>query len=124
MQVRMINLNCEANEYKFDMSAITEQEWIDMARDICWENKEYAKALTLNGVKNVVRDNKSKFKVFYQDSSWHELEYRLDVFGRSSRNYQDFVSKLFQDIMAKHYGEEYLMALDAKLAEINPIIKE
>ena len=124
MQTRFINLNCDANEYKFDMSKISNQEWIDMAHTIVLAKGQRIKALELQGIKVVVRDNKTKFKIFFQDSTYHEHEYHLDVFGRISRNYKDIVSELLQETMEHHYGQEYRDALDKKLAELNPAIQK
>ena len=116
MQTRLINLNCKEKEYKFNMSAISEQDMKNLAYNIVLIKGENVKNLTLNGYKVVIRDNKAKFKLFYQDSFYHELEYYLDEFGRANKNYQDIISELWQDLMRKYYGKEYDDALKAKLS--------
>ena len=122
MQTKIMDLNCGIN--KFSMSVITEKEWIDMAHAIVLAKGDRAGKLELKDVKVVVRENKAKFKVNFQDSTYHEHEYHLDIFGRASRNYQDVVSQLFQDVMEFHYHGDYKSALDAKLAEINATIEK
>ena len=124
MQKKLVNLNCGANEYKFDMSVISDQTWEDMAHNIVLAKGNYVKNLELTGFKIVIRDNKAKFKVFFQDGSYHEHEYHLDIFGRASRKYSDVVSELMQKVMTHYYGEEYSVALSNKLAELNAGIEQ
>ena len=114
MQARLIDLNCKDKEYEFNMSVLTENNWNNFAHNVVLAKGEYIKSLELNGYKVVIRDNKAKFKLFYKDSFYHELEYHLDCFGRVSKNYDDIVSSLFQDVMAEHYGEDYENALKLK----------
>ncbi len=118
MQTIVIDLNCKDKEYNFNMSVISEKEWNDFAHDIVLAKGEYIKDLELNGYKVVIRDNKAKFKLFYKDSCYHELEYHLDEFGRVSKNYGDVTSALFQDIMIEHYGEDYKKALRTKMSTV------
>ena len=122
MQVKIMDLNC--TEEKFNLSAISKQEWIDLAHHVILAKGERIKVLELKDVKVVVRENRAKFDVSFQDSDYHEHKYHLDAFGRVSRNYQDIVSQLFQDVMGVHYGEEYKTALNEKLAEINKAIEK
>ena len=90
----------------------------NLARNIVLVKCENVKNLTLNGYKVIIRDNKAKFKLFYQDSFYHEVEYNLDEFGRISKDYQDVVSELWQDVMRKYYAEEYEDALKKKLSSL------
>ena len=115
MKKAIIDLNCKDKEYKFSLSVITEKDWIDLAHAIVLNKGQNIKILTINGFKIVIRDNKAKVKIFYQDSYYHELEYHLDEFGRDSQNYEDEFSQLLQDVMSKHYGQEYKLALTSKL---------
>ena len=115
MQTRIIDLNCRDKEYKFNISVVSDDVWRNFAHDIVLAKGEYIKNLELNGYKVVIRDNKVKFKLFYKDSFYHELEYHLDEFGRISKNYQDIASTLWQDIMIGYYGEDYKKALRAKI---------
>lgn len=115
MKSAIIDLNCKDREYKFSLSVITEKDWVDFAHDVVLKKGENIKDLTINGLKVVIRDNQVKFKVFYQDSFYHEIEYHLDEFGRISKSYEDIVSKLFQNIMKKHYGKEYENVLASRL---------
>ena len=115
MKSAIIDLNCKDKEYKFSLSVITEKDWVDFAHDVVLKKGENIKDITLNGLKIVIRDNQVKFKVFYQDSFYHEIEYHLDEFGRISKRYEDIVSKLFQNIMKKHYGKEYENVLASRL---------
>ncbi len=114
MQTRIVDLNCKDKEYQFTMSIITDADWKEFAYDIILEMGVYIKEPELTGCKVVIRDNKAKLKVFFQDQAYHELEYRLDVLGRKSKNYQDVVSVLWREKMQKYYGEEY-----SKFVEVN-----
>ena len=98
------------------MSVISEQDIRNLAHNIVLVKGENIKNLVLNGYKIIIRDNKAKFKLFYQDSFYHEAEYHLDEFGRASKNYQDVVSNLWQDVMREYYGEEYDVALKKHLS--------
>ncbi len=124
MHSRIIDLNCSQNEYKFNISAIKEEEWVDMAHEIVLAKGENVKELELTGCKVVIRDNKAKFQVFFQDSSYHEHAYHLDVFGRASREYKDLVSLLFQDTMINYYGEEYQTDLEEKIDQTNQTVQQ
>ena len=119
MQLVLVNLNCDTNKYKFDMSAITEEEWNKLAHEIVLTKGQHVKILELKGAKVVIRDNKAKMKVFFQDGLYHEHEYHLDVFGRESRQYADVVSEMFQGLMASYYGDSYRIALKEKLSMDN-----
>ena len=122
MQSRIIDLNSDQNQYKFSISAIQEKEWSDMAHTIVLAKGQRVKELELTGFKVVIRDNKAKFQVFFQDGTYHEHAYHLDVFGRASRNYKDIVSELFQDVMTAYYGQEYQTALAEKVEQLNQTI--
>ena len=113
MQARIIDLNCRDKEYKFNLSVISEQEWRNLAHNIVLYKGQNIKILELNGYKIVIRDNKAKIKLFYQDTAYHELEYHFDEFGRPSKLYQDDVSEFMQEIMLCHYGAEYQKALES-----------
>lgn len=113
MQIKKINFN--SSQYKYDLSAVTDKDWLDFARDIALEKGDKANTIKLIDVKVVIRDNVAKFKVAYEDGSYHEYEYHLDEFGRISQNYQDEISALFQGIMSKHYGKGYDKALVTKI---------
>ncbi len=115
MKKAIINLNCKDKEYKYSLSVITEKDWVDFVHEVVLNKGENIKILTTNGFKIVIRDNKAKIKIFYQDSFYHELEYLLDEFGRVSKNYEDEISQLLQGIMRKHYGQEYDLDLASKL---------
>ena len=121
MQEKILDLNIK-DAYKFSLSVITDDEWKDMAHSIILEKGEILKNLKLLGFKVVIKDNKAKFKICFEDSSYHENEYHIDEFGRISKDYKDCVSYLIQDVMAQHYGKDYLLALSAKLdAKTNPV---
>lgn len=122
MKKAIIDLNCEDKDYKFSLSVITEKDWVDFAHEMVLNKGENALELTLNGFKVVIRDNKAKIKIFYQDSCYHETEYHLDVFGRISKDYNDEVSQLWQAIMRNHHGKEYDETLASKLKSFEETI--
>lgn len=114
MQTRVIDLNCKDKGYKFNLSVITEVDWRDFAYNVVLENDNCAKKIQFNGYKVVIRDNRAKVKIFYQDHAYHELEYRIDVLGRISKKYQDVVSVIWREMLQKYFGEEY-----SKFVELN-----
>lgn len=122
MKKAIIDLNCKDKDYKFNLSVVTENDWVDFAQAIVLNKGENVEGLQLNGFKVVVRDNKAKIKLYYQDLFYHELEYHLDEFGRNSKNYEDVVSVLFQSIMKKYYGAEYELELSNKLKSLDTTI--
>ena len=113
MQKKILDLN--DGNYKYSLSIISDSEWQDMAHTIVLTKGEYVKLLELLSFKVTIRENQAKFKICFQDSSYHEHEYHLDEFGRSSKQYRDCVSALLQEVMAKHFGNEYLAELSEKL---------
>ena len=119
MRTRIIDLNCKDKEYLFNMSRLTDKDWNDLAHSVVLAKGQNVKDLELNGYKVVIRDNKVKFKVFFQDGQYHEHEYHLDVFGRESRKYADIVSELFQSVMSRYYGKKYREALDERISMVN-----
>ena len=123
MNCKLLDLNCKDKEYKFNMSTVSEKDWLSFAHSVVLEKGENVKDLHITGCKIVIRDNKARFKVFYQDSNYHELEYHLDEFGRVSKKYQDIVSSLWQGVMSKYYGNEYNSQLELKLNLINQAVQ-
>ena len=124
MSLVVMNLNDKNEQHQFDMSVIHEEVWDNLAHDIVLAKGKQVNGLGLKSAKVVVRGNKAKLKICFQDDLYHEHEYHLDVFGRASRNYSDLVSEMFQDIMKHYYGEEYEVALNNKLEEVNQIAKK
>ena len=124
MPLVLMNLNEKNTSYQFDMSVIDEEIWSDMAHAIVLAKGKRMKLLELKSAKVVIRENKAKFKVCFQDDLYHEHEYHLDVFGRDSRDYLDLVSEMFQDVMKSYYGAEYEKALSQRLAEDKQIINK
>lgn len=118
MQTRIIDLNCKERNFEFNLSVLSGEEWEDIAHQIVLIKGEKVKCLELVGLKVVIRDNVAKFKAYYQDSAYHELEYHFSEFGRASKQYQDITSKIWQKTMFEHYGERYNNALEAKLNEV------
>ena len=123
MPLVLMNLNEKNSNHQFDISVIDEKVWTNLAYDIVLAKGKRVNTLELKSAKIVIRDNKAKFKICFQDDLFHEHEYHLDTFGRASRAYSDIVSEMFQDIMEHYYGEEYKVALDNKLEEVNQIEK-
>lgn len=119
MKKAIIDLNCKDRDYKFSLSVITENDWVAFAHAIVLNKGENVKDLQLNGFKVVVRDNKAKIKVYYQDTCYHELEYHLDEFGRVSKHYEDVISLLFQSVMQNYYGKEYCLEFERKLKSLD-----
>ena len=115
MQTKVIDINCKDKEYKFNISVVSDEDWEQFVYNVVLEKGDFDKKFEINGYKVVIRDNKAKVKIFYQDNAYHELEYRLDIFGRAVNKYEDFVSVLWQDVMTKYYGEEYQKAKYVKL---------
>ena len=122
MKKAIIDLNCKDRDYKFSLSVVTEKDWSDFVHEVVLNKGENIKILTTNGFKIVIRDNKAKFKVYYQDSFYHEIEYHIDMYGRASRDYSDSVSKLWQSIMVKYYGKEYQDSLSVILKPIEKTV--
>jgi hypothetical protein len=118
MNVRIINLNCAEKEYDFNMAVITDKDWAGFVNDVVFDRVSSANGLKINGAKIVLRDNHAKIKLFYQDSSYHEVQFLCDAFGRMSQRYSDNASKSFQSMMKKYYGIDYARALDKKLAKL------
>ena len=107
MQTRLIDLNCKEKNYEFNISVVTENDWKNFVYSVVLEKGEYIGNLEIKGFKVVIRDNKAKVKIFYQSNDYHEVEYHLDEFGRSSMNCCDNVSSIWQDVMLKYYGKKY-----------------
>lgn len=116
MTIYVLPLKCEGKEFKFDLYEIKNEDWEKFIVDIVFENLPNAKNVKINGAKVVIRDNKAKVSLFYLDdkNKYHDVLFRIDEFGRSSQDYKDTVSKVWQDLMYSYYGKKYKDALDAK----------
>ena len=115
MQIRMIPLNCREKEYLFDLSVISEERWCEFIQAIVQARVSCVENLKINGAKIVLRDNKVKLKLFYQDDSYHEVILYCDEFGRISKDYKDIISQIWQKMVASYYGESYEEELNLKL---------
>ena len=118
MQYIISDLNCNEKEYKFNLSNITEQEWTKFARDVLVACLPVLRGTKITGYRVKIRDNKAKVLICWKDEAYHEKEFHLDEFGRVSKNYQDIVSNIWQNVMSARFGEEYDNELNAKLSEL------
>ena len=119
MLLRIIPLNCREKEYAFNLSVITDDRWSKFVQDIVNARVYDIKNVKINGAKIVVRDNKAKVKLFYQDVDYHEVVLYFDEFGRISKEYKDVVSQIWQDMMSEYYGNKYVGMLNNKLGVSN-----
>ena len=117
MTIYVLPLKCEGMEFKFDLYEIKNEDWENFIVDIVFANLPDVSNVKINGAKVVIRDNKAKVSLFYMDAKnkYHEVLFRIDEFGRSSQDYKDSVSKVWQDLMFSYYGKKYKEALDSKL---------
>ena len=114
MAILIIPLKCEGKEFEFDLYKIADQHWEKFIKDIVFAKLPNAKNVKINGAKIIIRDNKAKVSLFYNDGNYHEVLLRLDEFGRISQEYKDEISKIWQDLMFDYYGKKYKDALDSK----------
>ena len=121
MVVACASLNCEDKDYGFNMSAITEADCEEFAIKYVYKEGKPVKGAHINGIKVIVRDNIAKIILYYQaEGSLHEFKASLDPFGMKSQNYQDEISKIWQTIMVRHFGNAYQNALNAMVVNVNP----
>lgn len=114
MTTLIIPLKCEGKDFKFDLYKISDQDWETFVNDIVFARLPNAKNVKINGAKVVIRDNKAKVSLFYNDGNYHEVLLKIDEFGRITQEYKDVISKIWQDLMFKYYGKAYKDALDSK----------
>ena len=118
MTTIIIDLNCDDKEYKFNLSNITKEEWTKFARDVLIARLPVLKGTRMTGFRVKIRDNIARVRIAWEDEAWHEKEYRLNEFGRPTRNYQDIVSNIWQNLMSARFGQEYVQELNVKLDEV------
>ena len=116
MQSIISDLNCSEKEYKFNLSDLTREEWTKFARDVLITCLPVLRGTRITGYRVKIRDNKAKVLICWKDEAYHEKEFHLDEFGRVSKNYQDVVSNIWQNIMSDHFGKEYNRVLSPKLS--------
>ena len=111
-------LNCRDKEYEFNLSVITDDDCKRFAFDYIISSNQMLNNYQVNGIKVIIRDNKAKIVLYYQcGGAIHEVKLILDVFGNKSQNYQDNISKIWQEIMIKHHGDKYKQKLDSIINE-------
>ncbi len=120
MQYFIMPLNCRDKHYDFDMVVVKDKDWIKFAKSVLLARTDGVSSVSLIGFKVIIRDNIARFKLFWQDVAYHELEFRLDPFGRDSKNYSDLISEIWQNIMSDYYGHKgYDIALERKMNNYN-----
>ena len=119
MQVRIIDLNCEDKKYKFNLSVVSQDVWLNFMKEVLISRIEFAKTVTITGFKVTIRDNVAKVLLCWKDDLYHEFSCHLDPFGRVSKDYKDIVSEIWQNIMNDYYGEEYQKSIPSKSESVN-----
>lgn len=120
--MNILNLNNETKKYKYYLSAIEKDDWMEFANQIIYQTAG------LNDVdviicKVSIVDNVAKVKLAYNEfpvegkSIYHESKFMLNEFGKVNSSYADPTSKAFQLYMYKHYGDEYYYDVLAKQIE-------
>lgn len=117
MQTVVVDVN-EKNDNKFNISVVSKDDWTKFTKTIIVGRLNEDKSVKMLGSFVNIRDNKAKVKICWEDNLYHEFEFHIDEFGRSSKGYQDLVSQIWQNIMTDYYQEEYVIELDAKLVEL------
>ena len=110
-------------DYQFRLSQITEADCEEFAIKYVFKEGKTVKGTRINGIKVIIRDNIAKIRLFYaEEATIHEFAVSLDAFGNQQANYQDEISRIWQQILVRYFGKDYLEALDLKLnANINNI---
>ena len=115
------SLDNEENDYQFKLSHLTEADCEEFAIKYVFKESKTVRATHINGIKVIVRDNIAKVKLFYaEEATIHEFSASLDAFGNQQANYQDEISRIWQQILARRFGKEYLEMLELKT---NTILK-
>ena len=116
MVVVNASLNCEDKDYQFNLSAVTDADCEEFAIKYVFQDGKTVKGTHINGIKVIIRDNIAKVQLYYQEgASIHEVAVSLDPFGMKSHNYEDEISRIWQTIMARHFGQSYVDTLKEKL---------
>lgn len=115
MPLNIIDYNSSSANYEFNISAITNQEWVDLALEIIYEKTGTIRNVCVVGYLVKIGDNVARIQLEYQDSKFHVVNFRLNEFGLIDGNYTDEFSKRFQEVMQQHYGEKYNQKLNEQL---------
>ena len=107
----IINFNHHSNEYKYDLSVIEKDEWLEFAEQLIYENIGWIKSFELLTYKVSIVGNIAKIKLAFSE--------KLDEFGKISTNYKDATSRALQLYMFNHYGDEYYYSLLEKQMEVS-----
>ena len=108
-------------KHQYSISVVSSKEWTKFMLDVLTARLETVKGVKLGGTKITIRDNVAKVMISWtsNNNAYHEFTFHVDEFGRKSKNYQDLVSNIWQNLMSEKYGIEYNKALQSKLEEIN-----
>ena len=121
----IINFNHHSNEYKYDLSVIEKDEWLEFAEQLIYENIGWIKSFELLTYKVSIVGNIAKIKLAFSEKLddgkqvYHESKFKLDEFGKISTNYKDATSRALQLYMFNHYGDEYYYSLLEKQMEVS-----
>ena len=110
--------NNSNNQSKFDILSVSKQDWDRFIKSVLLERAQQTKGIKLYPASVTVRENRAKVIIRWEDKNYHEFIFHIDECGRVSKNYQDIVSQIWQNIMTEYYGEEYVAELNARLNEL------
>ncbi len=100
---------------KYDISVVSKKDWDKFIKSVLLARVENVKSLKIFPTFITIRDNRAKVKMSWEDNNYHEFTFHINEFGRESKNYQDIVSEIWQNIMADYYFEEYVDELNSQL---------
>ena len=114
----MKKLNLNEKSYKFDLSIISEEDWNKFMFEVLLARLDNVRFIKVPTIKAIIRDNIAKVQISWvEGKSCHDFTFHLDEFGRKSKNHQDLISNIWQNLMTEYYHEEYVQALNSKLRE-------
>lgn len=117
MRTIVIDVN-EKNNARYSISAVTKEDWDKLIKSVILNRVQNSESIKLYPSFVNIRDNVAKVKICWEDDFYHEFECHVDEFGRKSKEYQDIVSQIWQNIMTEYYQEDYVQELNAKLEEL------
>ena len=115
MRFKLTPLNDSKKNYQFDLTQISEQDWMSFICDLISVNAVDSKSVEIYEINISIRDNVAKVKVQYQDDYFHEITMNIDEWGPTQFETSSLSSILWQDVMIKNFAEEYENCLSDRI---------
>ena len=107
MPIDLFDTNSRDENYKFNLSDLTEKEWTDFALELIFQQVGRVRNVSIKEFRVRINNNLAKINLEYQGNKYHVLKLYLNEFGIVGECNNDVISSKFQELMSAHFGADY-----------------